>query len=713
MPTIAVISYLTGGLLFLTLAVLLATSWRGRLQGALLMLATLVSAAWCFALAWAAKYGAPHQLLFAAEILRNAAWLTFLLGLLGAAFPGGRIWRSRHLIHGFWVILLVAGLLPLGSLNVVPGVVLEYRAMGLLIMALGALLLVEQIYRNAGSEQRWAVKFLCLGAGGMFAYDLILYADALMFLRLDADLWTARGAINAMVVPLLAISAARNPQWSLDVFVSRRFVFYGATLAGAGLVLLVMAAGGYYVRLYGGEWGTVAQVIVVSATLLGLLVLLFSGQVRARLKVFLSKHFYNYRYDYRDEWLRFIGTLAEGEPGPAMRQRVIQALAQIVDSTNGRLWVSGEDERAGFVYAADWNRAPPVEVIARDDPLLVFLRGHNWVIDLNERAAHPERYPGLELPVWLERDAGAWLVIPLRHHEELTAIVLLGTPRAPRETNWEDRDLLKTAGQQAAGYLALLSASEALSQARQFEAFNRLSAYVVHDLKNMVAQLALVVANAQRHRDNPAFMEDAIGTVDNAVGRMNRLLAQLRKARFEAPEPVPVRLDRCLGEVVARRGASLPRPVLVTRAGADATVLADPQRLGLIVEHLVQNAQEATGPDGRVEVFLDRVDDLVRVRIGDDGVGMDAQFIRERLFRPFDTTKGNAGMGIGVYEAREFVQGLGGRVEVESSPGQGTTFTLLFPAARADTIDEADAPGAESGRSDAPGAATSSAGGAT
>src|SRR5690606_29556168 len=134
--------------------------------------------------------------------------------------------------------------------------------MGLLILALAGLLFIEQIYRNAGEEQRWALKFLCLGVGGMFAYDLILYADALMFLRLDPDLWSARGAVNAMVVPLLAISAARNPQWSLDVFVSRRFVFYGATLAGAGLVLLVMAAGGYYVRLYGGEWGTVAQVLV-------------------------------------------------------------------------------------------------------------------------------------------------------------------------------------------------------------------------------------------------------------------------------------------------------------------------------------------------------------------------------------------------------------------------------------------------------------------
>ena len=689
MFNIGVISYLTGGLLFLALALLLVTSWRGRLQGALLLTAALASFVWCSILAYASLEGAevPFRVLYSAEVLRDAVWLIFLAKLLSFGFRATVTWRARYLMHGSWVAVLVLGMLPvIGEMPEGPDGVVRYHVAGLLMLALLGLVLVEQLYRNADAAQRWALKFLCLGVGGMFFYDLILYANALMFLQLDRDLWDARGAINAMAAPLIAVSAARNPQWSLDVFVSRRFMFYGTTLVGAGLLLLLMAASGYYIRLYGGEWGTVAQVVVLSASALGLLAVLFSGQVRARIKVFLSKHFYNYKYDYRDEWLRFIGTLAEGEPGPAVRQRVIQALAQIVDGTNGRLWMRGEDENGDFVYAADWNRAPPIEIIGSDDPLIVFLRSHNWVIDLHEQASAPERYPGLRIPQWLARDSGAWLVIPLRHHEQLTGLVLLGRPRAPRETNWEDRDLLKTAGQQAAGYLALLSASEALSQARQFEAFNRLSAYVVHDLKNMVAQLALVVSNAQRHRHTPAFMEDAIRTVDNAVGRMNRLLAQLRKGRFEAPAAVPVRLDRCLAEVAARRAGTAPQPVLRCAPGEGLIVMADSERLAAVLEHLVQNAQEATGAGGAVEIDLDRQDEWVRVRIRDDGVGMDAEFIRTRLFRPFDTTKGNAGMGIGVYEAREFVHTLNGRMGVESAPGHGSVFTILFPVASADIL---------------------------
>lgn len=683
MLNIGVVSHLVGGVFFLGLAVLLVTGWRGRLQGGLLVTAALGSAAWALVLAWeAGGANLPPPVLHTAQVLRDAGWLAFLTKLLSVGFRGVPR-RVASLVGGVWVLVLGLGWLPAGWPDEAVRVQLGF--FGLLALSLLGLVLVEQIYRNADTAQRWALKYLGLGIGGIFVYDLVLYADALMFLQADPSLWQARGLVNAMAVPLIGVSAARNPQWSLDVFVSRRFMFYGTTLVAAGVFLLAMAAGGYYVRLYGGDWGAVGQAVFVAAALLGLAVALFSGQVRARLRVFLSKHFYHYKYDYRDEWIRFMGTLAEGEPGPAIRQRVIQALAQIVDSTNGQLWMRSGDD---FLHVAEWNRTAPAAVLRGSDPFVRFLDEHNWIVDLRERAVAPERYPGMALPPWLADDAGAWLVIPLRHHGALAGVVLLGRPRAPRETNWEDRDLLKTAGQQAGGYLALLEATEALSEARQFEAFNRLSAYVVHDLKNMVAQLALVVSNAGRHRDNPAFVDDAIRTIDNTVGRMNRLLAQLRKGRFDAPTSTPVPLCDILGAVVERRRTDGPAPVLAAgpEAGA-ARILADAERLGLVLEHLVQNAQEATTGDGLVSVGLDVDGDEARITICDDGIGMTDDFIRTRLFRPFDTTKGNAGMGIGVYEAREFFHGIGGRLEVASRPGEGSTFTIRLPLHLADQLD--------------------------
>jgi putative PEP-CTERM system histidine kinase len=262
---------------------------------------------------------------------------------------------------------------------------------------------------------------------------------------------------------------------------------------------------------------------------------------------------------------------------------------------------------------------------------------------------------------------------------------VLAKARAPQQISWEDRDLLKTAGRQVASYVALLEASEALGEARQFEAFHRLSAYVVHDLKNIAAQLALVVANAARHGKNPAFVEDAFQTVANATERMNRLLAQLRK---EPPASVArsIALKTAVNRAIEARAMRHPAPIARFAANDEPWVQADPERLVAVLEHLIQNAQEATGAQGMVEVTVYSEERMAVAAVRDDGCGMDESFIRERLFRPFTTTKGNAGMGIGVYESREFAHAAGGQLIVESQPNQGAVFFLKLPLVENPTV---------------------------
>jgi putative PEP-CTERM system histidine kinase len=269
-------------------------------------------------------------------------------------------------------------------------------------------------------------------------------------------------------------------------------------------------------------------------------------------------------------------------------------------------------------------------------------------------------------------------VVPLLHHATLFGFAVLAQPRAPLALNWEVRDMLLMTGRHIAGHLALLESNEALIEARQFEAFNRLSAYVVHDLKNLVAQLSLLVANAARHRDNPVFMDDAIHTVANAAEKMNKLLGQLRKGRMEAGDAKRVSIHTLVQEAVRHCALHAPVPTAIFE-GADALVLANPERLTAVLEHLIHNAQEATPFDGFVRVHVLTNAATAEITIADSGCGMDANFLREQLFKPFRTTKGNAGMGIGVYESREFVQAIGGRLQVVSAPGQGTTFTLQLP----------------------------------
>src|SRR3569623_1883408 len=554
MTNLVSVSYGSAALACAALSVLLMTSWRGRLQGGLLMSVAALSCVWAVLIA--ALQGGVLVLLPSVsvlEVLRPLVWLLFLLKLIDPDHG----WRGLIAGRTRWWFLSIAALAGamlflaiapwFAEQPLVEALQVDARIIGHVALAVIGLVLVEQLFRNTRTDKRWAIKYLCFGVGGLFAYDFFLYSDALLFKRLDLDLWQARGLINALIVPLIAVSAARNPEWSLDVFVSRRMVFHSAAVMAAGIYLLAMAAGGAYIRLYGGTWGSVVQAVFLFGAGLVLVVLMFSGQMQARLRVFLNKHFFNYKYDYREEWLRLIGTLSAGEPGVPLRERASEARANVMDSPGGALW--WQRQPGAFELIAQWNMTEAASVsVAAGSPFAHFLAERQWVINIEEFDLRPETYSGLVLPEWLQRLDRAWLVVPLMHHEGLFGFVVLAEPRAPRACNWEDYDLLKTAGRQAASHIAQLEAADALTPARQFEAFSRLSALLIHDLKNVVAQLSLVVSNAARHKQNPAFVDDAFKTVEHAAGKMNRLLVQLRSGTVGGGRLSRVDLGKLLTE---------------------------------------------------------------------------------------------------------------------------------------------------------------------
>ena len=251
--------------------------------------------------------------------------------------------------------------------------------------------------------------------------------------------------------------------------------------------------------------------------------------------------------------------------------------------------------------------------------------------------------------------------------QQLIGFCVLDNARTAMEVDWEVNDLLKTAGQQAASYLAQAQASETLLEARKFEAFNRMSAFVAHDLKNIITQLALMLKNAQRLGHNPAFQQDMLLTIENALDRMRQLLQQLRQdpsARDHAGSAdLQPMLQRIAEQCSRTRGQALelhssgPLPVR---------------------GHLVHNALDATESGGRVWARLERCGTLARVHIGDTGHGMSASFMQNRLFKPFQSTK-PTGMGIGAFESLQYVQELGGSIQVQSAEGQGTLVTLQLP----------------------------------
>ena len=611
------------------------------------------------------------------DLLRYGFWYAFLL-LLFRERGGGKLPAGMDWLVPAAVVLLVFGLfgrtLAFFGFDLLgdPARLVLFSSMALPVFVL---VLVEQLFRNVTEDSQWNIKPLCLGLAGAALFDVYLYSQAVLFNKLDGDALSIRGAVHTLMVPLLVLASTRRHNWISKIQISRKAAFHSATLLIAGVYLIFVSGVGYYVRFFGGEWGRALQLGMFFLALLLLIVLALSGSVRAKLKVFLGKHFFRYRYDYREEWLRFTQTLSGQHAPQEMGQQVVRGLADLLESPGGGLWIKSRGEKS-FSQMARWNQPESLAREDADSPLCQFLIASGWVINLEEFRSFGRRYGNLTLPAWLQEIEQAWLIVPLTVSEELIGFVILARARTRVEVNWEVNDLLKTAGRQAASFLAQMQATEALLEVRKFDAFNRMSAFVVHDLKNIVTQLALMMKNAQRHSQNPEFQRDMVLTVENSLDRMRQLMLQLREGA--TPPGTAVGVDLC--EIVNRmkgmaegRGRELDVDIQ-DRVGTRG----HEERLERIIGHVVQNALDATPANGKVSLQLDRYASQARIEVTDNGQGMTQDFIRDRLFKPFQTTK-QAGMGIGAYESFQYVQELGGKIDVDSALNHGTRVTILLP----------------------------------
>jgi putative PEP-CTERM system histidine kinase len=643
------------------------------------LLAVVCSAVWGWLGLALTVFSLPSLVIVStlADVGRYGCWYAFMLSLLRTDTIQG---RNTGMTWAIYVaVALVAYEVLAISLTVIGVDILgdNSRAvlLGLMALPVFAMILLEQVFRNISEDSRWNFKPMSLGLAATFLFDIYLYSQSVLFKHMDRDAMSIRGAVHAMVFPLLMLSSTRRVDWISQIKISPKAAFHSATLLIAGVYLVFISSVGYYVRYFGGDWGRALQQGLVFIALIVLVILGLSGSMQAKLRVALSKHFFRYRFDYREEWLKFTHTLSATNTSPEMGQQVIRGLADMLESPAGGLWLRTSDELK-FSQTARWNLMQTFETEPFDTALIRFMNTSGWVINLEEFRSCTWRYGGLVLPNWLQELPQAWLVVPLMAGNELIGFVVLASARTRVEINWEINDLLKTAGQQAASYLVQMRATEALLEARKFDAFNRMSAFVVHDLKNIVTQLSLMMKNARRLGDNKEFQEDMLLTVENALGRMRQLMLQLREGSTPPGSVFGVDLEGIIRRIQANsagRGRHLEAQfleVVVTRGHEE--------RLERIIGHVVQNAFDATDPGGRVWLRLDRCGSQARIVVGDNGKGMSGDFIRDRLFKPFQTTK-QAGMGIGAYESFHYVRELGGSMDVQSELNRGTTITILLP----------------------------------
>ena len=639
----------------------------------LLAAAFALTACW----AWIGAVASTDAMFGFAESARNLVWISLLYSLSAANDEREHGLKLVYAaVAGVIGLQLIGGVLQLFSPN---DTISETGLMLRFTTAAGALVLVHNIYGQAAPASRTHIRFAMIGLALMWFYDLNLYTSVYLGSGGAARLLEWRGLVVALAAPLFALATRKQGTWRVRL--SRAATFQSLSLLALCAYFALMAILATALRGTGVDWSSALMIGVLALMTVGAMVVIPSARARGWVKVKLAKHLFEHRYDYRAEWLRFTETLGlAGPEAPPLSERIVRAFADIVDAPGGMLLVSDGGNGLSVASANEWpGSGPPADAFDNAGDFWTAVEASGRVVELAALrggwASAEEKV--LSVPKWLVEHERAWAAVPLLHHQRLVGLVILAAPEFKRQLDWEDFDLLRTAGHQAASSLSEALGQEALSEAQRFEEFNRRFAFILHDIKNLVSQLSLLARNAERHADNPEWRADMVATLQSSVGKMNELLARLApqsSGRVQQIEAQPLR--PILGAAIA--GKRRDREVnLLGDAGLEA--LVDANALEQAVGHLLQNALDASsGEPVTVRVSSDGA--RVSIAIADKGVGMDGDFIRNRLFQPFASTK-PGGFGIGAFEARSLITAMGGRMSVDSRLGRGTTFTILLPAA--------------------------------
>ena len=656
---------------FAVLAVILGSrTWLGGL----LFAAVTATALWAQA-SVAVVYGfAPPWVEAFTGGVRDAAWLGLCLGLMHRR--GGHTLPWRGLLALTVVVVALQLVFDLGRFDAgtFAGVHLDGALLRVAATILG-LVLVENILRNASPAEFWSVKHLLIGLAAILVFQLVSRVPEFLTHSLDANMLIARPLVFLLVLPLFIVSSVRIPNLQVRVHSSRAFVFHSATLVIAGIMLQGVAVAAWYVREYGGSNGTVLAVILLFGGAVGIAVALASSSLRSRVRQFINENFFSLKYDYRVEWEKVIRALSLN-PEQGSAERVLRTLCDLLDSPGGAIWVHRASWHQ-YLPAAKLGFGSDVLPIPESDPRVELFRSQDRAfLALTEPASDPAEAE------WQATFSADWIVLPLRYRSAVVGLTVLQKPRAPRTIDWEDENLIRLVALQLGAYLVQEETAQSLADARQLEEFNKRFAFIVHDIKNTIGQLSLLVRNATQFGHEQEFRDDMVITLGNAVERLQELLTSLATV---GTKNVPGNRTReafdlivFLSEFTKGKGNLGQRMILKTNCPTLDVELTDITNLRRVLEHVVANAAEASGLGEPVEIAVSAAPRSVEIKITDHGAGMTEKFINEELFRPMRTTK-TGGFGIGAYQARELMRDLGGDILVASKIGQGTTVTLSIP----------------------------------
>jgi len=638
--------------------------------------ALVISSIWCLT---GLAFGSAALWTGLAESLRNMAWLYVTYGLFASDGRHMSVAPIRPVIVVLALISVIQVAFRLLAWRLdADASLFNFAVMFHLLTAVGGLLLVHNLYLGGSPRSRQVLLWPSSALAVLFGFDLNYYTVSCLSGAWPSELAAARGLALAASALLFLPGALRGRE-TVRLRPSRAVTFQTASLIVIGSYFLVMFGLAQWFAYMGGDFARLMEFgILIAGSALALFILP-SRRLRGWLRVMLSKHLFQHRYDYRSEWLRFTRTIGNaGDKTSPLEERVVKAVADIAESPAGLLLAPGDN--GDLQLAARWQwPSSDVPPIAMGSEATDFFERHGFIVDLDDlRSGRDEQGEGTVVPAWLREENRAWALVPLIHYARLVGIVVLARPPQARKFDWEDFDLLRVVGQQLASYLAEHAGQQALDEASRFDDFSRRIAFVMHDVKNLASQLSLLARNAELHADKPAFRADMLVTLRNSADKLNTLLARLSRYGGASVEQV----TEVNGADLVRRVVEQlcpQHPVLLAEV-QDCVVRANRESLEQVLVHLVQNAIDASAKDSPVFIALTGDGLYGRFEVVDCGCGMSPDFVRSKLFKPFVSSK-QGGFGIGAFEARELVRAMKGRLDVESREGLGSRFEIRLPMA--------------------------------
>lgn len=578
----------------------------------------------------------------------------------------------------FWSSWLISALLFFAEFIRLP-LSIYINSIFMLTLSFLSLFAIERLFQHSRLDK--ILIRLCLGVVSLLFYDILHHSLNMTDIKSAALVGDLRPYIYLCVAIMMCLYALAFPRFKQGKHfrISHSVAFYGSTLVSTALLISVITFIATFVNEENNIWLNAVLTLIIFSMSFSVITSLLSADFRDSIRVLINKHFFSHKYDYRSEWLKVNNTLSNKPGSISPEKYAIEAIAKPFDAKTGALWMLNGD-----YYQLTFSNVPGIEIgsyrIHKDHAMCQRMITDSWIFNLYAPAnSHLSNF-NEDLPSSLLDSGQLWLLIPLMVDDELDGFIGLTTDKKKRraKTNWEDLDIIRTISGQIASYLRLHQYEKQLEEERQLSLYNQLSSFLMHDLNNLIAQQSLVVKNAEKHIDNPAFISDTIHTISHSVTRMKELLFKLKNNQPERIERL--NLDTIIKSALQHSSGLKPIP---NYSGTDSElwVEADADKLVMSISHLLKNAQEATPEAGKIDLDVQQKDATAEITLTDNGRGMEQTFIDEKLFKPFESTKSNRGMGIGVYLTKEYINQLNGSLDVTSKISQGTTFKIQLPLA--------------------------------